>query len=93
MSKFISRRFVNNGRHRGNGAGTHAPHTNLTYVNNDVLGELRKTIPLGEQCTFILTPEHFFEISGKSDQISHVVTIYERRSMSADGIALYSASS
>lgn len=52
-----------------NGAGTYAPHINLTYVNNDVHVELKKTIQSGEQRTLILKPEHFFEISFKSNDI------------------------
>lgn len=72
MPKFVSRRFVRNGNFRGNGAGTYAPHINLTYVDNDVHVELKKTIQSGEERTLILTAEQFFAISHKSDEIKHV---------------------
>ncbi len=54
--------------HRG-GAGTHAPHINLTYVDGDVHVELKKVIQSGEQRTLILKAEQFFEISSKSNEI------------------------
>lgn len=72
MPKIMTRRYTNNRRGWGDGAGTHAPHINLTYLNNDVHIELKKTIQSGEQRTLILSPEQFFEISKKSDQIKHV---------------------
>lgn len=56
-------------RNHDNGAGTYAPHINLTYVNGDVHVELKKTIQLGAQRTLILKTEHFFDISFKSDDI------------------------
>lgn len=54
---------------RRDGAGTHAPHINFTYVDGDVHVELRKTIQSGEQRTLILKAEQFFGISLKSGEI------------------------
>jgi hypothetical protein len=62
------RHYSNNNRHH-DGAGDHAPHINLTYVNGDVHVELKKVIQSGEQRTLILKAEQFFEISFKSDEI------------------------
>lgn len=50
-------------------AGDHAPHINFTYVNGDIHIELNKTIQSGAQRSLLLTPEKFFEISHKSDEI------------------------
>jgi hypothetical protein len=72
MPKFMTRRYTNSGRRHDDGAGTHAPHINLTYVDNDVHIELKKVIQSGEERTLILKPEQFFEISKKSDEIKHV---------------------
>lgn len=55
-------------RHR-DGAGDHAPHINLIYVDGDVHVELKKTIQSQQQRTLILTAEQFFDISFKSDDI------------------------
>ncbi|CAF1364059.1 unnamed protein product [Rotaria sordida] len=51
------------------GAGDHAPHINFTHVNGDVQIELKKVIQSGVQRSLLLTPEKFFEISHKSDDI------------------------
>ena len=56
-------------RGQRNGPGDHAPHINFTHVNGDIHVELKKTIQSGEQRTLLLTPERFFEISHKSDEI------------------------
>ncbi|CAF1238466.1 unnamed protein product [Adineta steineri] len=76
MPKFMSHRFsYNRRRHDSNrirlsgGAGAHAPHINLTYVDNDVHIELKKVIQSGEKRTLILKAEQFFEISQKNDEI------------------------
>ncbi|CAF3666708.1 unnamed protein product [Rotaria sp. Silwood1] len=54
---------------RDDGPGDHAPHINLTHVNGDIHVELKKKIPSGEERTLPLTPEQFFQISYKSDEI------------------------
>ncbi|CAF1197047.1 unnamed protein product [Adineta steineri] len=76
MPKFMSHRFSYNRRRHDNnrirlpgGAGAHAPHINLTYVDNDVHIELKKVIQSGEKRTLILKAEQFFEISQKNDEI------------------------
>ncbi|CAF1151790.1 unnamed protein product [Rotaria sp. Silwood1] len=51
------------------GAGDHAPHINFTHANGDVQIELKKVIQSGVQRSLLLTPEKFFEISHKSDDI------------------------
>jgi len=63
------RRRYNPYARRDDGAGVHAPHINLTHVNGDIRVELKKTIQSGEERTLLLTPEQFFEISHKSDEI------------------------
>lgn len=62
------RHYSNHHRH-DDGAGTHAPHINLTYVDGDVHVELKKVIQSGVQRTLLLKAEQFFEISFKSDDI------------------------
>ncbi|CAF4131729.1 unnamed protein product, partial [Rotaria sp. Silwood1] len=54
---------------KGAGAGDHAPHINFTHANGDVQIELKKVIQSGVQRSLLLTPEKFFEISHKSDDI------------------------
>jgi hypothetical protein len=58
------------GRQNNNGgAGDHAPHINLTHANGDIQVELKKVIQSGVERSLLLTPEKFFEISHKSDDI------------------------
>ncbi|CAF4994260.1 unnamed protein product, partial [Rotaria sp. Silwood1] len=52
-----------------NGGGHHAPHINITHDNGDLRIELKKNIQSGEERRLLLTPEQFFEISEKSDEI------------------------
>lgn len=66
----MSRYHPYGNRHR-DGAGDHAPHINLTYVDGDVHVELRKHIQSGAQRTLILKVEQFFDISFKSDILKY----------------------
>ncbi|CAF1072942.1 unnamed protein product [Adineta ricciae] len=52
-----------------NGPGDHAPHINFTHIGGHIHVELKKAIQSGEERTLLLTPERFFEISHKSDEI------------------------
>ncbi|CAF5165046.1 unnamed protein product, partial [Rotaria magnacalcarata] len=59
--------------------GEHAPHINLTHVNGDIHVQLKKKIQSGEERTLLLTPEQFFQISDKIDEIrqaGHIMADY-----------------
>ncbi|UJR24888.1 hypothetical protein I4U23_006256 [Adineta vaga] len=51
------------------GSGVHAPHINFTYANGDIQVVLKKVIQSGVERSLLITPEQFFEISHKSNDI------------------------
>ena len=56
-------------QHNNDGAGTHAPHINFTHANGDIQVVLKKVIQSGVERSLLLTPEKFFEISNKSNDV------------------------
>lgn len=64
-----NRRFTPYPMRIGGGGGHHAPHINITHDNGDIRIELKKRIQSGEERKLLLTPEQFFDISNKSDEI------------------------
>ncbi|CAF1300764.1 unnamed protein product [Adineta steineri] len=71
MSRYHPYSRNSGGRHysNNNGAGDHAPHINFTHVDGDIKVVLKKVIQSGVERSLLLTPEKFFEISHKSDDI------------------------